>query len=56
MKWKSLLLTVPIYLLIAGCANQPGPHATHTNDARQVRGLIDTMSSPVHSYPANQPR
>ena len=57
---KICLLCLMISVLCAGCANtrvtEARAEATAQNDARTVRGLVDAMRSPVHSFPANIPR
>lgn len=58
MKWMLIALCAVVFL--AGCATngaaRPEAHGDPDHDAKSVRALVDTMSSPAHNFPANIPR
>jgi hypothetical protein len=57
---KKILIAVVAAALFAGCATnqvaEPNVAAKGENDARMLRGLLDSMASPAHNFPANLPR
>jgi hypothetical protein len=57
---KTVLIAICAAGLFGGCAtNKAEPTkeaAKREHDAKIVRGLLDSMASPPHSFPANLPR
>ena len=57
---KTILIAVCAAALLTGCATNKtavtDKPANGEDDARMVRSLVDSMASPVHSFPANLPR
>lgn len=48
----ALLIALPLF---SGCATA-NPENRSEHDSRTARGLLDSMASPVHTFPANVPR
>ena len=57
---KLMLIAIFAALFLAGCATnraaKSDAHLDPDHDAKSVRALVDTMSSPAHNFPANVPR
>jgi hypothetical protein len=56
---KLLLMTMLAAMMLTGCATQRAqgePDASAEQDAKMARGLMDSMASAPHRFPANLPR